>query len=799
MSVEPNDTIFEANESDVSSEETPSSISSTIQDEANDADPDNTIDEAIATGIEDIGQSVSLRGEINNFEDVDLYQFQLDAQEAIVADIDIMSPSSRLRLFDESGNELDANFTNLSRNTALDRTGGEPFFTFVAETAGNYYVGVSIFRNPDYDPINPSITGDAPPFVNSAYELNLDRVEVCANNDLNTTISEAIATELDELGESASFNDALDAGDDVDIYQVQIDAGESITIDLDAAEFGSDIDSSLRLFDVSGNLLTENVHTGAPEEERGFDSYLTYTARTTADYYIGVSSFRNNNYDPVNGKETNLPEGEDYNNGSYQLNIDLVEAEVLPDPDDSIPEAIATGLDNVGESATFSNDIAPGGDLDLYQVQLDSGEGLILDLDADEIDSDLTFSVLLVYDADGNRLDTVGFPRGPEEEFSLDPYRTFLANTTGDYYIAVSSGLEQNYNPLVGLTNLAQFDVITDSGSYELNIDKVNSETDPDNTIGKAIATRLENPGDSIIFNDAISIDEDIDIYQVQLDAGEGINIDIDAEELNSHLNSRLRLFDADGNEIASNTHNPAPGEESSTDSYLSFIPEFTGVYYFGVSDISNDDYDPNEDLAVDFVAVPNDYQLEVSLFEAVSEEPEVGDDALLSSFERITGTDNSDALFGNAGSTFVDALSGDDVVTGAGNSDYFIGGGGSDLLSGNNGDDTLIGGNGFDVLSGGEGNDFLQGDQDSNILFGGEGADIFALGENTSANNTITDFEVGIDKIQLGSSSSFWDLTIEEIASVSAVAVSASIGHGITTILGVNSSNLSTSDFLAG
>ncbi len=207
----------------------------------------------------------------------------------------------------------------------------------------------------------------------------------------------------------------------------------------------------------------------------------------------------------------------------------------------------------------------------------------------------------------------------------------------------------------------------------------------------------------------------------------------------------------------------------------------------------------PNEDLAVDFVAVPNDYQLEVSLFEAVSEEPEAGDDAFLSSFDRITGTDNPEALFGNAGSTFIDALSGDDVITGAGNSDYLLGGAGSDILSGNNGDDTLIGGNGFDVLSGGEGNDFLQGDEDSNILFGGEGADIFMIGENTSANNTISDFELGIDKIQLDSSSSFLDLTIEDIASGSGVAVSSSLGHGVTTILGVNSSSLSTSDFLAG
>ena len=795
MSIEPNDTVFEATESELSSESTPSSISSTIQD----VDPDNTIGEAIATGLEDIGQSVSLVGEINNSEDVDIYQVQLNEDDVIVADIDIMSLATRLRLFDESGNELNANFTNLSRNSALDRTGGDPFFTFVTETAGNYYIGVSILRS-NYDPINPSMTEGG--FVGSFYELNLDKIELGANNDLNTTISEAIATELDELGESASFNDALDAGDDVDIYQVQLDVGDGLIIDLDAAEFGSDIDSELRLFDSSGNLLARNDVARVPGEEPSFDSYLTYTARTSGDYYIGLSGIRNNNYDPVNGKETNLPEGEDYKNGSYQLNIDLVEPEVLPDPDDSILEAIATGLDNVGESATFSNDIAPGGDVDLYQVQLDSGEGLILDLDADAIGSDLTFSVLLVYDADGNRLDTQRLQRDPEAEFSLDPSQLFVADTTGDYYIGVSSGLRHNYDPLVGLTNLAQFDIFTDSGNYELNIDKVDGEalSDPDDTIAEAINVDVVNPGDSQIFDDQISIVEDVDIYRVQLDAGEGLNLDIDANEFGSSLDSRLRLFDAEGNEIDSSDDNPAPGEESSADPYLSFIPESAGVYYVGVSYLSNDDYDPNSGgLTVDLVADRRSYQLEVSLFEAVSEEPEAGDDAFLSSFDRITGTDNPDALFGNADSTFIDALSGDDVITGAGNSDYLLGGAGSDILSGNNGDDTLIGGNGFDVLSGGEGNDFLQGDEDSNILFGGEGADIFVIGENTSANNTISDFEVGIDKIQLDSSSSFWDLTIEDIASGSGVAVSSSLGHGVTTILGVNSSSLSASDFLPG
>ena len=64
----------------------------------------------------------------------------------------------------------------------------------------------------------------------------------------------------------------------------------------------------------------------------------------------------------------------------------------------------------------------------------------------------------------------------------------------------------------------------------------------------------------------------------------------------------------------------------------------------------------------------------------------------------------------------------------------------GNDILSGLNGDDVVIGGGGEDLLRDGAGTD---------TLTGGAGADIFVLAYDNSP-DVITDFEIGIDRIDL-------------------------------------------------
>jgi Ca2+-binding RTX toxin-like protein len=71
--------------------------------------------------------------------------------------------------------------------------------------------------------------------------------------------------------------------------------------------------------------------------------------------------------------------------------------------------------------------------------------------------------------------------------------------------------------------------------------------------------------------------------------------------------------------------------------------------------------------------------------------------------------------------------------------------------ITGNAGDNSIRGGAGADVIAGGAGNDILIGDQGNDRLTGGTGNDIFVFTDTDHSRDTITDFQHGIDKIDLG------------------------------------------------
>jgi Ca2+-binding RTX toxin-like protein len=79
-----------------------------------------------------------------------------------------------------------------------------------------------------------------------------------------------------------------------------------------------------------------------------------------------------------------------------------------------------------------------------------------------------------------------------------------------------------------------------------------------------------------------------------------------------------------------------------------------------------------------------------------------------------------------------------DNALKGTMNGDVLVGRNGSDRLTGLLGDDILDGGAGNDKIDGGGGNDTLTG-------FTGKDTFVFAAG---SGNDTITDFELGLDVI---------------------------------------------------
>lgn len=90
------------------------------------------------------------------------------------------------------------------------------------------------------------------------------------------------------------------------------------------------------------------------------------------------------------------------------------------------------------------------------------------------------------------------------------------------------------------------------------------------------------------------------------------------------------------------------------------------------------------------------------------------------------------------------------DVINGQGGDDRLSGLSGNDILRGGTGNDHLSGDDGNDILKGDEGNDRLMGGQGADQLEGGSGRDEFVFTRPTDADDTILDFEVGSDQINL-------------------------------------------------
>jgi dockerin type I repeat protein/pre-peptidase len=85
-----------------------------------------------------------------------------------------------------------------------------------------------------------------------------------------------------------------------------------------------------------------------------------------------------------------------------------------------------------------------------------------------------------------------------------------------------------------------------------------------------------------------------VDLYRFTVTAGQVVDFDIDTP-LNGPggLGSFLRLFNAQGQELAFNDNAAAPGESVGFDAYLRFTFAAAGTFYIGVSNANNTLYDP--------------------------------------------------------------------------------------------------------------------------------------------------------------------------------------------------------------
>jgi uncharacterized repeat protein (TIGR01451 family) len=78
---------------------------------------------------------------------------------------------------------------------------------------------------------------------------------------------------------------------DADLYQVTLNASDRLSAGVSAQTAGSGLQSLLRVFDSHGTPL-------ALDDQEGGDPSLTFQAAMSGDYFVGVSSAPNDNYDP---------------------------------------------------------------------------------------------------------------------------------------------------------------------------------------------------------------------------------------------------------------------------------------------------------------------------------------------------------------------------------------------------------------------------------------------------------------------------------------------------------------------
>ncbi|NJR70124.1 MAG: DUF4347 domain-containing protein [Synechococcales cyanobacterium CRU_2_2] len=119
------------------------------------------------------------------------------------------------------------------------------------------------------------------------------------------------------------------------------------------------------------------------------------------------------------------------------------------------------------------------------------------------------------------------------------------------------------------------------------------------------------------------------------------------------------------------------------------------------------------------------------------------GDDA-------IEGGNGKDFLSGGSGHDILRGDEGDDLLNGGSGDDWLDGGQGQDLLIGGSNQDQLYGHEGADTLQGGLGDDRLVGGGGRDLLSGGQGYDLFCYEATSDFGDTVLDFEIRFDRIDL-------------------------------------------------
>ncbi|NLQ06748.1 hypothetical protein FLX35_01030 [Cylindrospermopsis raciborskii LB2897] len=428
-----------------------------------------------------------------------------------------------LRLFDASGNEL-----------AMDDDGGEGLLSRLeyvfTEESGTYYLGISGYGNSTYNintlPDNVDTDSSRRSGSTGSSLLSIILQQDSAPQDPNGVLYGAIPVDVlygsnltlsEEIGTDILAGDTIDVtSGDVDLYRFTANESGVILIDLDTTANNS-LDTYLRIFDANGiplsGLANDNAVAGdfnrnevTETGTNSTDSFVRLDVTGGNTYYIGVSASGNQTYNL-----TDLHNRTNPSTGDYQINLQYGGGGTSAIDEDgyinaNLPSFNLTQTNTGNRNLTslqknIGNDaqVEVGAtDVDFVKVYFEgqSGTRRILTATTQGTAQNSLVPTVYVFDGTGNQLSASTSSSGANTvQLSL--------NADTDYYVAVASYGNENFNPLIMGSGIA-----ADTGNYTLDLSLSGTGNDRVLLTGILNAANLQG---SLYGN---SLDFDIDLFE---------------------------------------------------------------------------------------------------------------------------------------------------------------------------------------------------------------------------------------------------------------------------------------------
>ncbi|MCA8932948.1 MAG: PPC domain-containing protein [Rhodospirillaceae bacterium] len=319
----------------------------------------------------------------------------------------------------------------------------------------------------------------------------------------------------------------LENGSDQDWFAIDLQAGMSVTLDLEGQRTnrGSLGDPLLAVYDVNNREIGRNDDGG-----EGFNSRLTLTAPYTGRFFVSAQSF---------GSST----------GTYTLTASGVGGGA-PVAYDDYPATPGTS-GRVMVPGQITGNLENGNDEDWFAVQLNAGQTITISLEGQPTNAgSLSDPLLGVYDGYGNQID-----RNDDGGQGFNSLLTFTAPQSGTYFLGAGS-------------------FGNNAGTYMMRVTGQQPVVQDDFPSNPQTNGRLNVPGQT---GGNLETGDDQDWFAVQLQPGAPVIFDLEGQRTNRGTlgDPYLRIFDQYGTEL---DRNDDGGE--GFNSRLQFVAPQYGTYF---------------------------------------------------------------------------------------------------------------------------------------------------------------------------------------------------------------------------